>query len=268
MVKPIINYYGGKRKDAKHIVPIIRDHLAEDGTYYEPFVGGGAVWLALGHKKNVIADIVPDLMNMYDCIQSNPQLVLMHYKHFNNDKDSFYKIRNLDRSVSFLNTSSYFRAARYIYLTICSFGTVTFNSKGQANQSYFQQPERNIDIDLDNYNSLVQLLKNTEVKLQDFSETLNRPSYGDFVYLDPPYIESRYDKYYIDHFTLDDMKALKKCCDELTERGVNFALSHSKNEKVLDLFNDYKIKELAVSRDIIKSHKFDHGTDYLITNFL
>lgn len=267
MSKPIINYYGGKRKDAIKIVPLIKENLPDENTYIEPFVGAGAIWLALNHDKNIIGDIIPDLINMYECIQNNPEKVLNHLEHLKNNEEYFYKIRNFDRTENFDRVSKYFKAARYIYLTICSYGTVTFNKNGQANQSYFKRPERVITLNQYDYISLAELLQKTEVKLSPFEETMKLANENDFVYLDPPYIESRYDRYYKDRFTFKDMERLKACCDDLTERGVKFALSHSENEKVDNLFKDYNIRDISVSRDIIKLKNYSEETDYLITNF-
>lgn len=268
MIKPIIVYYGGKRKNAPYIVPLIRDHLAEDGTYYEPFVGGGAVWLALEHNKNVIADVLPDLINMYECLQENPQQVLFHYSHLKNDRENYYIIRNLDRNPNFYKVSKYFKAARFIYLTITGYGCVRYNSKGLHNQSYFRFPERDISLNQEDFYGTHNLLKNTEVKLQSFKETLKLPREGDFVYLDPPYIETK-DSFYDKNFQFEDMVKLKKCCDELTERGVKFALSHSKNNKVNYLFKDYKKRELRAKRSMKRTKRsyVRSESDYLITNF-
>lgn len=262
-------YYGGKRKDAKHIVPLIRENLTKDNTYYEPFVGGGAVWLELNHNKNVIGDIVPDLMNMYECIQKEPQEVLTHYKQFKNCKEDFYRVRSLDRDSQYSELSNSFKAARYIFLTKTSFGSATFNKKGQINQAYYNLPERSIEINEKDYRAMNELLQDTELLLQSFEITLKEPQEGDFVYLDPPYIESRYDRYYTDKFTFDDMVVLKECCDELDKKGVKFALSHSKNEKVNELFKEYNKRELSVSRTLLYSGKTldEKETDYLITNF-
>lgn len=268
MIKPFINYYGGKRKDAKHIVPLIREHLAEDGTYYEPFVGGGAIWLALEHDKNYIADVLPDLINMYDCVKENPQKVLFHYDYLPNNRENYLKIRNFDRNPYFSQVSKYFKAARFIYLSITGYGCVRYNSKGQNNQSYFRHPERDIALDLNDYFAVHELLQKTEVKLQSYEETLKLPQKGDFVYLDPPYIETK-DNFYDKNFKFEDMVKLKKCCDELTECGVKFALSHSKNEKVNDLFTDYKRREIKVKRNMkrTKDPRYNGEFDFVITNF-
>lgn len=268
MIKPFINYYGGKRKDAKYIVPLIRDNLAEDRTYYEPFVGGGAIWMALEHNKNVIADVLPDLINLYECIQENPQQVLFHYSHFKNDRENYYIIRNLDRNPNFYKVSKYFKAARFIYLSITGYGCFRYNSKGLHNQSYFRHPERDLSLNLEDVYGVHELLKHTEVKLQSFEETLELPREGDFVYLDPPYIETK-DNFYKHNFNYEKMIELKNCCDTMTDNGIKFALSHSRNNKVNDLFSEYNRRELRVVREMkrTKDSTYKGEVDYLITNF-
>lgn len=269
MNKPFLNYHGGKRRHAKYIVPLIRENLAESGTYYEPFVGGGAIWFALEHDRNVIADILPDLINMYECIKEDPERVLFHFDKFENNRESYYQIRDFDRNPYYYLLSNYFKAARFIYLSITGFGSFRYNSKGLMNQSYFRHPERTLKIDENVLRSMWDLLQRTEIKQQSFEETLKLPTKGDFVYLDPPYIDRNYNSYYTDDFTLEDMKKLKQCCDELTERGVKFALSHTKCKEVDELFKDYPKRELSMYMEVKYYERGDNRreAEYIITNF-
>lgn len=247
---PFFPYYGGKRKVAPKIIPLIKENLNTNSVYYEPFVGAGAIYLGLKHDKNYIADIIPDLINMYESIRDNPEKVLFHLSRLPNDKEHYYQIRNFDRNPNFKRTSNEFQAARFIYTCQTAFGSTRFNNKGQMNQSYGKHPERQCGVTLDQMLELSELLQKTEIKLQPFEETLKYPTNGDFVYLDPPYIESRYDKYYDKIFKFEDMERLKECCDQITSNGAKFILSHSEHKKVNDLFKDYNVRNIEVIRDI------------------
>lgn len=269
MIKPVINYFGGKRRIAGEVAQLIRANLSATGTYYEPFVGGGAVWLALEHDKNVIADVVPDLILMYKTIQESPDTVWQILNRFPNTKADYYKIRNFDRNPNFKRTSNEFQSARFIYTCITAFGSTRYNSKGQMNQSYFGHPERKVMAVEEDYLGLVERLKYTEVYEQSFEKTLQYPKQGDFVYLDPPYINAKYDQYWKDKFKLKDMQVLKECCNELDNRGVRFALSHAASEEVNDLFSGYNRSDLSVEMCI---KYYEQGGrrkehEYLITNF-
>lgn len=190
------------------------------------------------------------------------------YERFINDEDFYYTLRNFDRNPNFYRTDKYFRSARFIFLNKCAFGACRFNQKGQANQSYFKHPERPVFLNEEDLYELHYLLKNTEIKLASFDETIEGAQEGDVVYLDPPYIDSRYDQYWIEKFKHSDIKTLKTHCDRLNEKGVYFILSHSSNEFVFQLYQEYNIVSLNTARNIKWQNrdfeKFDG--EFIITN--
>lgn len=267
-MKPFFPYYGGKRKVAPKIIPLIEENL-NGGTYFEPFVGAGAILLGLEYDNNYIADIIPDLINMYECIRDNPEKVLFHLSRLPNSREHYYQIRNFDRNPNFKKTSKEFQAARFIYTCQTAFGSTRFNNKGQMNQSYGGHPERKYGVTMEELDLMSNILRDTTIKLQPFEETMKYPTSGDLVYLDPPYIESRYDKYYDKKFTFEDMVRLKECCDEITSNGAKFILSHSSHDKVYDLFSDYYIRDIEVLRDIKWYENKENmlEKEYVITNF-
>lgn len=65
---PFFKYSGGKRREA----PVV-DRLKPEkfDTFYEPFLGGGAIWLHLEHPKNVVNDNYPDVMNFYNVLRDD-----------------------------------------------------------------------------------------------------------------------------------------------------------------------------------------------------
>jgi DNA adenine methylase len=71
-MKPFLKWAGGKRQLLKSIIPLIEEHLGPNSTYYEPFLGGGAVFFTLAHRKANINDLNEDLINCYNVIKSNP----------------------------------------------------------------------------------------------------------------------------------------------------------------------------------------------------
>lgn len=249
-LKPIIPYYGGKRKIAPLIATIIRSQLKEDSTYYEPFIGGGAVYLELNHPKSVIGDVVPDLINMYECIKNDWQKVKFHYDLLPNNKKRYYQIRNFDRNPYFESRDRYFKAGRFIYLCRTAFGSCRWNQYGQMNQSYSQHSDRPYYLDDIDLIRMQKLLKTTEIHHASFEETIKEAKKGDVIYLDPPYVDTKYDQYWITKFKHSDLETLKTHCDELDKKGVKFILSHSSSEYVKDLYQDYNIISLEMFRDI------------------
>ena len=114
-LQPIIKWAGGKRQLTRELLPMIGSAYS---TYVEPFVGGGAVFLALQPKSAIINDYNEDLCNLYEVVRDDPHglvnELLIHQE--NNSKEYFYSIRAEDRINSYKNYSKTKKAARMIYL--------------------------------------------------------------------------------------------------------------------------------------------------------
>lgn len=136
MVRPYLKWAGGKRQ----LVDEIRNRLpSRFNTYFEPFVGGGAVFFKLQRKKAVINDLNEELILTYKAIRDNcKQLIeeLETHKQ-NNCKEYYYNLREWDRNDSFFELDEVKRAARLIYLNkTCYNGLYRVNSQGKFNTPY------------------------------------------------------------------------------------------------------------------------------------
>lgn len=265
-IKPLIPYFGGKRRIAPQIAHIVRSELREESVYYEPFVGAGAVYLELEHPNSVIGDIVPDLINMYECIRDDYERVAFYYDKMPNTEKRFYQIRDFDRSPYYESRDRFFKAARYIFLCRTSFGSCRWNQLGQMNRSYGKNPERPYYLDSVQLLRISRLLKTTDIRLDSFDDTLKTIKKGDVAYLDPPYIDTVYDQYWLDKFKKSDIKTLKQCCDDLENKGAKFILSHSFNTYVQELYQDYTILSYDTYRDIKSRMSERYDKEVLITN--
>ena len=134
--KPFVKWAGGKRQ----VLPMIRKYLPEKyNTYYEPFVGGGAVFFDLMPKNAVLNDYNNELMNVYRCIQDEEKFEKMcselNKHERNHSEEYYYDIRNIDKDKSKFNRlADYKRAARTIYLNkACFNGLYRVNSKNEFN---------------------------------------------------------------------------------------------------------------------------------------
>ena len=134
--KPFVKWAGGKRQ----ILDKLKQHIPEEfDTYYEPFVGGGALLLDLIPEKAVINDSNYELMNVYACIQNEEKMKKMikeldsyETKH---SEEFYFEIRNKDKDkAKFGKMADYKRAARTIYLNkACFNGLYRVNSKNEFN---------------------------------------------------------------------------------------------------------------------------------------
>ena len=134
--KPFVKWAGGKRSVVDKLIKLAPLHF---DTYYEPFVGGGALLFELAPKKAVINDYNKELMNVYECIKDDKKFTSMcnelNKHELNHSEEYYYEIRNLDRDKKkFSHLADYKRAARTIYLNkACFNGLYRVNSKNEFN---------------------------------------------------------------------------------------------------------------------------------------
>ena len=142
-IAPIVKWAGGKRRLLDRILPLIPEYE----TYYEPFLGGGAVFFALQPEKAVINDSNGDLMDIYRVIKESPEeLIALLQEHAEKDsKDYYYVIRALDRDFeAYESLTDVERAARFLYLNkTCFNGLFRVNRSGEFNVPYgrYKNPE-------------------------------------------------------------------------------------------------------------------------------
>ncbi len=252
-VAPVVKWVGGKRQ----IIREILKYIPEFSTYYEPFLGGGAVLFALQPNQAVVNDQNEELINMYKVIRDNVEELIYHLSQHKNEKEYFYRIRELDRNKkAYSKLSNVERAARIIYLNkTCYNGLFRVNRAGQFNTPFGNYKNPKI-VDEVTLKAVSRYLSNADVKILncDFEEAVEDIEKGDFVYFDPPYDPvsdtasfTGYDK---GGFGKSEQIRLKKVCDRLNARGIKFLLSNSATEFILDLYKDYNITFVKARRAI------------------
>lgn len=187
-------------------------------------------------------------------------------------KEYFLNIRNIDRTEMFSKLSNIERASRFIYLNrTCFNGLYRVNSQGQFNVPFGNYSNPRI-IDENNLKNCSELLKNTEIKVADFSEILTKVQKGDFVYFDPPYVPlndtSSFTSYTKAGFDIDMQFKLRDVCDELDSMGVKFMLSNSDTKLVNELYSNYEIKKVFATR-AVNANADGRGkiTEVLVRNY-
>lgn len=253
LIKPFVKWAGGKRQLLTEIRKYIPKKIT---TYYEPFLGGGAVFFDIQPKKFIISDVNTEIINVYEVIKNNVEALLFELKQYKNDQYSYYKIRELDRSPDFLNLSEIQRAARIIYLNkTCYNGLFRVNSQGQFNVPFgnYKNPDIVNEITLKAVSKFLQE-SDGEILSMDFEKTLGEIKKGSFVYLDPPYDpisdSASFTGYTLDGFGKEEQIRLKKICDYLTEKDCKFLLSNSSTDFIKSLYKDFKIEIVQANRNI------------------
>ena len=272
--KPFVKWAGGKRQ----IIGELKKHIPEEyNTYYEPFIGGGALLFELSPKRAVINDSNKELMNVYQVLCDEELFkkmcrVLNDYEK-NHSEEFFYEIRNKDRSkASFNKLSSYTRAARTIYLNkACFNGLYRVNSKGEFNVPFGKKIKVNT-YEGNNLITVSNYLTMNDIKIlnTDFEEAVSCAKKHDFVYFDPPYDTdtSIFNSYTETGFDKDEQRRLAKVFYELDKKGVYVMLSNHNTNLIKELYIDYNIYKVKARRNI-NSNASKRGLveEIIITNF-
>lgn len=248
---PIVKWVGGKRQ---LMFELLKNMPKSYDRYFEPFIGGGALFFEIQPQNAYISDMNKELINLYSVVRDNVYELIEDLSKHEVSKEYFLEIRNLDRTEKYAKLSNVEKASRFIYLNrTCFNGLYRVNSKGEFNVPFGNYKNPRI-IDENNLLNCSELLKKTEIVYADFSEILTKVQKGDFVYFDPPYVPlsetSSFTSYTKDGFDIDMQFKLRDVCDELDSLGVKFMLSNSDTKLVNELYENYEIKKVFASRQI------------------
>ncbi|MBE9252151.1 DNA adenine methylase [Dolichospermum sp. LEGE 00240] len=255
-VKPFVKWAGGKRQ----LVPtILANHLPKNynlQTYYEPFIGGGALLFSLQPKKAVINDSNAELINCYKIIKNSLDELIEDLKNHKNNEYYYYDIRDWDREKNFKSKTEVQRASRIIFLNkTCYNGLFRVNSQGQFNVPFGKYKNPNI-LDIAVLKAVNKYLNENQVRIlnSDFQEAVKDAKRGDFIYLDPPYDPvsetASFTGYDVNGFNKQEQRRLKEVFDDLNSRGCHILLSNAYTEFIEDLYKDYLHTKISAIRAI------------------
>ena len=249
-VRPWAKCLGGKSK----LVPeLIRRIPKTFGAYYEPFVGGGALYFALQPKKAFLGDANPHLIRAYQVIRDNVESLIRELgrSRYTNSEEAYYKLR--PKLFANLTITA---AAEFIYVNRTSFNGVfrVNQTTGKFNVpfAYYKNPTI---CDADNLRACAKVLCNAHIYNQDFEKTLSNARAGDFVYADPPYwpvsATANFRGYTSSGFGPDDQVRLRDVALRLKKKGVCVVLSNADVPPVRELYKKgFKIERVEMARAI------------------
>ena len=266
-MKTFIRWQGNK---SKHINKFIEYIPTFTGTYIEPFLGSGALLLKLQPKKWIINDINKDLINIWKYVKNNPLGIIDIFNDFGNhfkplskeDKVKYCKeiTSNIELMPYDIN-----RASMYLLMKYCAYtGDIIVN-----NNYTFMGLDKNIFIrnnypfllqkNYDNINQVSQFLNTKSGKIfnKSYEEILDKAKEGDFVFLDPPYIENNnygfnYNKNEILNETF--IQELFIQVKKLDNRNVKWLMTQADTQQIKNVFKDYIFKKFKVYRSSSKSY--------------
>ncbi len=272
--KPFVKWAGGKRQILDKLIKYVPEDF---NTYYEPFVGGGALFFELSPKNAVINDSNEELINVFRCIKDEEKLTKMcnelNHHEANHSEEYYYKIRNIDRDKNKFNRlSDYKRAARTIYLNkACFNGLYRVNSKGEFNVPFGKKLKVNT-YEGQNIGIIHAYLNFNNIKILsiDFEEAVKDAKEGDFIYFDPPYDSdtSTFNSYTEDGFSKDEQIRLSNVFKNLSDRGCYVMLSNHNTILINELYKDFYIHKITAKRNINSNgKKRGKVEEVIITNY-
>lgn len=256
-VRPFVKWVGGKTQ----LIPQLVKYIPESyGTYYEPFLGGGAFFFHLQPKKACINDINDTLMFTYQVVKTDPHglikmLAKLQSEYTLLDEEGrralFYEKREKYNAIMQPTTE---KACLMIFLNkTCFNGLYRENSSGKFNVPFGSYKNPKI-CDEENILAVSSVLTNVTPSATDYYEVVQHAKKGDFIYFDPPYYPvsstSSFTGYHGKNFYSSDQTRLRDVYVELDKRGCKVMLSNSATEYIEDLFKGYKIIRVKAARAI------------------
>ena len=274
--KPFVKWAGGKRQ---LLAELEKNFPKKFGTYFEPFLGGGAVLFDLLAKKpNLkcsVSDLNSDLVLAYVTIRDKLGRLIEslenHSKNYHKDSTGYYyEVRKQEPK------SQIEKVSRLLFLNkTCFNGLYRVNSKGKFNVPLGRYTNPNI-VNRENLTAVSKFLQSDKIKIscRDFESILKDAKKGDFVYFDPPYQPvsdtANFTSYTHRDFTEDDLQRLADLANQLNSKGLHVLLSNSNTKIVKKIFSSkkWKVKEIAVNRAInSNSQKRTGHKEVLIKNY-
>lgn len=269
-LKTFIKWSGNKSKHLRHILPYIPK---EYNTYYEPFIGSGALFLKLQPEKWVINDLNKDLINCWESVKTDPDIMIEIFKEFGKifkPMSKQEKVLYCRAILSQIDKMPYdiTRAGVFMLMKYCVYmGNILRNNK-----FYFNGLDLNILIN----NNLVFLSKNINDNIynisrylnssngiilnKDYKDVLNKTREGDFVFLDPPYIEEHNYQFNYNKGEKLDIKFINDLYKEvkkLDKKGVKWIMTQSDTSEIKNIFDEYDIIEFEVYRSYKKKYIYE-----------
>ncbi|HHF3021427.1 TPA: Dam family site-specific DNA-(adenine-N6)-methyltransferase [Vibrio diabolicus] len=266
--RAFLKWAGGKYG----LVEDIQRHLPPARKLVEPFVGAGSVFLNTDYDHYLLADINPDLINLYNLLKERPEEYISEAKRWfvaeNNRKEAYLHIR-----AEFNKTDDVmYRSLAFLYMNRFGFnGLCRYNKKGGFNvpfgsykKPYF--PEAELEF-------FAEKAKKATFVCEGYPETFRRARKGSVVYCDPPYAPlsntANFTSYAGNGFTLDDQAALADIAERTaTERGIPVLISNHDTTLTRRLYHGADLNVVKVKRTISRNGSGRNKVDELLALFM
>jgi DNA adenine methylase len=248
---PLLKWPGGKRRLVQQILPLLPQKY---NKYYEPFLGGAALFFALQPEVACLSDKNRDLISAYNQVRNHPQEVINSLEKLPNSAKQYYAVRSASPR------SPAERAARLIYLSALSFnGIHRVNRKGQFNVPYGYKTHMTPCVP-EKIKAASECLRKAAIRWRDFETAVKSAQHGDLIYLDPPYTVAHgnngFLKYNAMIFSWGDQTRLAKVAHELADKGCCVVISNANHPSIWNLYKDFQVLEIKRHSVIAASSEF------------
>ena len=276
-VKPLIKWAGGKRQIAPELFSRFPSEW-NHGTYVEPFIGGGAMFLHVAPRRALIADLNSRLYGFYLQVKTNPENlytgILEIADEFNRTEEAKKKDFYLSlRSTYNQSAEDSFESAILLYVLnkLCFNGLYRENSKGSFNVPFGQKKKLSY-LDEEELLSVSKALSETTILNADFEMTIEKAVQGDFVYLDPPYIPidatSSFTSYHSNGFGIEEQGRLAASMLKMKSAGINAMCSNSDTPLTREIYKGLNMVAIQAPRMVsAKASGRGSVSELVITNY-
>lgn len=235
-LEPFLRWAGGKRWLAKSASPVLKRLLqSTGGTYFEPFLGSGAMFFGLAPQHAHLSDINGPLIQTYRTVLQSACEVERLIADYPVTPESYYALREAEPH------NPIEAAARFIFLNrTCYGGIYRENRAGNFNTPYgggSRTPERILKGGLIARAQVA--LRGANLACCDFEEAISQARSGDVVYCDPTYSNvsrDAFDRYGANLFGWSDQERLALSAERAMGRGVTVLVSNGSFEDLIDLY--------------------------------
>lgn len=241
--QPFLRWAGGKQWLSKALAPLVREI---SGRYFEPFLGGGALFFESCPARATLGDTNASLVATYQAIRDQPELVTRYLREWDLDEATYYAVRQ-----SRFRSSARL-AARFIYLNrTCWNGLYRVNRRGEFNVP-FGRPLRNDPLDIQSILTASRVLQHAQLQAASFDATLESAGPGDLVYCDPPYTIQHENNGFIKYneilFSWQHQKELAALAADLRRNECTVIVSNAWHDSLVaayDEFYAYRLTRLS-----------------------
>ncbi|WP_166678981.1 Dam family site-specific DNA-(adenine-N6)-methyltransferase [Paraburkholderia sp. BL6665CI2N2] len=248
--KPFLKWVGGKTRVLHHIIP----RLPAGRRLIEPFVGGGAVFLATGYEEYLLGDANVHLVELFQAVSENrDEFIRVAEQYFNEQYRTAEQYLSV-RSAFNHEQDAVTRAAQFLYLNRHGFnGLCRYNNRGGFNTPY-GHPARVPRFPREEIVVFSEHARRAKFVSADFSELMDAVRPDDVVYCDPPYLDRdgarSFTGYGPGGFDMQRQEELASIAKRLVARGVTVLISNHDCEKARQLYVGAEIFSFTARRSV------------------